>query len=163
MKKLTFVKTFESFILNEKTFYGGVDPETIYKYLQSNGKDSESYGKVKNDPKKELYLADLLETNEGREIMSKYSEGLIKMVKELELKVIIRKAEIDHPKQLLEVYNTFIKTGLFKKEDLIAANVFSPQVLQSNDWSVEVIKKIDDNSNTLATMVQTIKSEVNKK
>ena len=154
---MKYLKFFESFLINEKTLYGGIDPTDIYKLLRDKNQDS--YKKVKETPVKEIYLSDLLDTNEGRELLDNYSEGLIKLIKEMNIKINLKKVAIDHPKTLLTIKNTLMKNGLLTKEDLINAKAFNGSVIRSQDWSDEIIIKLDK-TDTLLSLVNIIRDKV---
>jgi hypothetical protein len=162
MKKLKYIKLFDNFQVNEKTFYGGIDPADIYSFI--NKKDSDSYKKIKDSNIKEIYLSDLIDTHEGRYLFDDYYfESFLELIKELNLKINLKKAKIEHPQTLLDIKNTLIKNNLLSLDELINANVFDSKVLDSHDWSYEVVNKIDKtNNNDLSNMVQIIKNKVKK-
>jgi hypothetical protein len=161
MKKMKYIKLFDTFQVNETTLYGGVNPYDIYSYLRN--KDHEKYKKIENSGIKEIYLSDLIDTNEGLALLGDYFDGFLKLFKELNLKINLKKANIEHPRVLLTIKNTLIKNNLVKLEDLINANVFKESDLNSQNWTSEVLKKIDDtNNNELTTMVQIIKDKIKK-
>jgi hypothetical protein len=161
MRKLKYVQLFENFRVNEKTFFGGVDPSDIYSYLRN--KDYEKYKKIQNSDLKDIYLSDLLETPEGRELMGNYFEGFVKLLKDLNLKINLEKSKIDHPRVLLDVYNNLVKNKLLSLEDLIDANAFKNVDFNSEPWTRNVLNKIDKtNTNDLFTIVEIIKGKVKK-
>lgn len=143
------LKMFEQYISEEVSYRGGIDPAMLVKALSGEKVDE---GQFKG---KDLFLDDLINTDEGREILSGKFKNLAEMLKKFGTKINLLKAEIDHPNVLAQVNNTLIKAGLLTFDQLKAQpKIVDPASLKSADWGDEVLAKLDQDTKTKAMMLK---------
>jgi len=142
-------------VLNEAST-GGLDPKILFNFVQKHGTtfsgtDTTELQSVKD---KELFLDDLLTTQYGRDILSNKLPKFAEALKQYNIKLNLTKANLEHPKDVAKVYDTLIKPGIIKLDDLKKVpNIVRKLDAASANWSDEVINGLKDQNHINAAQM----------
>jgi len=156
MQKLAGILTEEQL---EELSTGGLDPKVLFDFVEKYGTtfagtDTSALGSVKD---KELFLDDLLTTQAGMDMLSGKLPKFAEALKQYNIKLNLNKASIEYPAYVAKIYDTLIKPGIIKLDDLKnTPGIVDKADAQSANWSEEAINGLKDQ--TYITAAQILKA-----
>jgi hypothetical protein len=135
---------------------GGLDTEVLYNFIEKHGDsfagtDTSELESVKG---KELFLDDLLTTQDGLSMLSGKLPKFAEALKKYNIKLNLNKANIEHPNVVANIYDALIKPGIITLDDLKnVPNIVVAADAKSADWSDEVINKLKDQKHINAAQI----------
>ena len=135
---------------------GGLEPKVLYDFLKKygsnfSGTDTSVLQSIKD---KELFLDDLLTTQDGLSLLSGKFPNFAEVLKKYNIKINLNKARIEHPNYVAKIYDTLIKPGIIKLDDLKKVpNIVDKLDAESPSWSEEVMYKLKDNNHITAAQI----------
>jgi hypothetical protein len=153
MQKLAGILTEEQL---EELSTGGLDPKVLFDFVEKYGTtfagtDTAALGSVKD---KELFLDDLLTTQAGMDMLSGKLPKFAEALKQYNIKLNLTKASIESPAYVAKIYDTLIKPGIIKLDDLKnTPGIVDKMDAQSTNWSDEVINGLKDQNHINAAQM----------
>ncbi len=135
---------------------GGLEPKVLYDFIKKygsnfSGTDTSVLQSIKD---KELFLDDLLTTQDGLSLLSGKFPNLAEVLKKYNIKINLNKASIEHPNNVAKIYDILIEPGIIKLDDLKKVpNIVNKLDAKSPDWSDEVINKLKNQNHINAAMI----------
>jgi uncharacterized FlaG/YvyC family protein len=135
---------------------GGLDTKVLYNFIEKHGDsfagtDTSELESVKG---KELFLDDLLTTDDGLSMLSGKLPKFAEALKKYNIKLNLNKANIEHPNYVAKIYDALIKPGIITLDDLKnVPNIVVAADAKSADWSDEVINKLKDQKHINAAQI----------
>ena len=135
---------------------GGLDTKVLYNFIEKHGTtfsgtDTSELESVKG---KELFLDDLLTTQDGLNMLSGKLPKFAEALKKYNIKLNLNKANIEHPNDVAKIYDALIKPGIISLDDLKnVPNIVTSMDAKSANWSDEVINKLKDQNHINAARI----------
>jgi hypothetical protein len=135
---------------------GGLDTKVLYNFIEKHGTnfagtDTSELESVKG---KELFLDDLLTTQDGLNMLSGKLPDFAEALKKYNIKLNLNKANIEHPNDVAKIYDALIKPGIISLDDLKnVPNIVTSMDAKSANWSDEVINKLKDQKHISAAQI----------
>lgn len=135
---------------------GGLDTKVLYNFIEKHGTnfagtDTSELESVKG---KELFLDDLLTTQDGLNMLSGKLPDFAEALKKYNIKLNLNKANIEHPNDVAKIYDALIKPGIISLDDLKnVPNIVTSIDAKSANWSDEVINKLKDQKHISAAQI----------
>jgi len=135
---------------------GGLDPKVLIDFIKKHGNNFSGTDTLvlQSIKDKELFLDDLLTTQDGLELLSGNFPKLAEVLKKYNIKINLNKANIEHPNYVAKIYDTLIAPGIIKLDDLKKVpNIVDKADAASANWSDEVITKLKDQNHITAAQI----------
>jgi hypothetical protein len=135
---------------------GGLDTKVLYNFIEKHGDsfagtDTSELESVKG---KELFLDDLLTTDDGLSMLSGKLPKFAEALKKYNIKLNLNKANIEHPNDVAKIYDALIKPGIITLDDLKnVPNIVAAADAKSANWTDEVINKLKDQKHINAAQI----------
>jgi hypothetical protein len=133
-----------------------LDTKVLYNFINKHGAtfagtDTSELESVKG---KELFLDDLLTTQDGLNMLSGKLPQFAEALKKYNIKLNLNKANIEHPNDVAKIYDALIKPGIISLDDLKnVPNIVTSMDAKSANWSDEVINKLKDQKHISAAQI----------
>ena len=137
MRRIKSFKVFE-----ELTYYQtGIDTADLYDYIEKPTTELEK--KFKD---KELFLDDLLITNDGQSLLT--NPQLAPVIKKTGIKINFQKTTIEHPQNLARIVKSLVLPKVIDFDELIKTpKIIDKHTLQSDRWSDKTIDTVGRREN----------------
>ena len=135
---------------------GGLDPQVLFDFVKKYrttfaGTDNSELQSVEG---KQLFLDDLLTTQAGMDMLSGKLPYFAEALKKYNIKLNLTKANIEYPAYVAKIYDTLIKPGIIKLEDLKnTPNIVDKADAESANWSEESINSLKDQTHITAALI----------
>ena len=135
---------------------GGLDTKVLYNFIEKHGTNfaGTDISELESVKGKELFLDDLLTTQDGLNMLSGKLPNFAEALKKYNIKLNLNKANIEHPNDVAKIYDALIKPGIISLDDLKnVPNIVTSMDAKSANWSDEVINKLKDQKHISAAQI----------